>query len=105
MVAVPGQVGVGNRILSALPSHEFARIQPQLGIVHLEKGKIVYLSGDLIQYVYFPVNGLLSLLSATETGATVEVAMVGNEGAVGLPVILNKGMISYEVSVQIPVDA
>ena len=105
MVAVPGQVGVGNRILSALPSHEFARIQPHLGTVHLEKGKLVYITGDLIQYVYFPVNGLLSLLSATETGSTVEVAMVGNEGIVGLPAVLKKGMISYEVSVQVPVDA
>ena len=105
MVAVPGQVGVGNRILSALPSHEFARIQPHLGTVHLEKGKLVYITGDLIQYVYFPVNGLLSLLSATETGSTVEVAMVGNEGIVGLPAVLKQGMISYEVSVQVPVDA
>jgi CRP-like cAMP-binding protein len=104
MSAAPGQIS-GNRILSALPSFEFARIQPQLGIVHLEKGKLVYITGDLIQYVYFPVNGLLSLLSATETGSTVEVAMVGNEGIVGLPVILKKGMISYEVTVQVPVDA
>jgi CRP-like cAMP-binding protein len=103
MSAVSGQVG--NRILSALPPHEFARIQPYLGTVHLEKSKLVYITGDLIQYVYFPTNGLLSLLSATETGSTVEVAMVGNEGIVGLPVILKKGMITYEVSVQVPVDA
>ena len=105
MSAAVGTVRVGNRILAALPHEEFARIQPQLESIHLEKGKLVYLTGDLIQHVYFPVNGLLSLLSATETGATVEVAMVGNEGVVGLPVILKKGMISYEVTVQIAVDA
>ena len=105
MSAVPGQVSVSNRILAALPSHEFARIQPHLGTVHLEKGKLVYITGDVIQYVYFPTNGLLSLVSATETGATVEVAQVGNEGIVGLPVILKKGLISYEVTVQVPVDA
>src|ERR1051326_7056923 len=105
MVAVAGQISTKSRILAALPPSEFARIQPQLERVYLEKGKLVYLTGDRIRYVYFPVDGLLSLTSATETGSTVEVAMVGNEGAVGLPVILKKGMMSYEVSVQIPVDA
>jgi CRP-like cAMP-binding protein len=105
MVAVAGQITTKSRILAALPPSEFARIQPQLERVYLEKGKLVYLTGDRIRYVYFPADGLLSLTSATETGSTVEVAMVGNEGAVGLPVILKKGMMSYEVSVQIPVDA
>jgi CRP-like cAMP-binding protein len=100
------QVGIANNILAALPQGEFARIKSQLEYVSLEKGKLVYLTGDRIRYVYFPVNGLLSLLSATELGYTVELSMVGNEGAVGLPVILKKGMLSlYEVSVQIPVDA
>jgi CRP-like cAMP-binding protein len=105
MFAAPEQVGTRNRILAALPPSEFARIQGKLEAVYLEKGRLVYLTGDPIRYVYFPVGGLLSLLSATETGSTVEVAMVGNEGAVGLPVILKKGMMSYEVSAQIPVDA
>ncbi len=105
MYGVSGQVGIDNRILAALPQTEFSRIKSQLEAVHLEKGRLVYLTGDRIRYVYFPANGLLSLLSATETGSTVEVAMVGNEGIVGLPVILKKGMISYEVTVQIPVDA
>lgn len=105
MYGVSGQVSIGNRILAALPQTEFSRIKSQLESVYLEKGRLVYVTGDRIRYVYFPVNGLLSLLSATETGSTVEVAMVGNEGIVGLPVILKKGMISYEVTVQIPVDA
>jgi CRP-like cAMP-binding protein len=105
MFGASGQVGVKNRILAALPPGEFARIHAQLEPVYLEKGKLVYLAEDPIRYVYFPVEGLLSLVSATETGATVEVAMVGNEGAVGLPVILKKEKMSYEVSVQISVDA
>jgi CRP-like cAMP-binding protein len=105
MFGTSEQVGIKNRILAALPPGEFARIRAQLEPVYLEKGKLVYLTGDRIRYVYFPVNGLLSLLSATESGSTVEVAMVGNEGAVGLPVVLKKGMMSYEVSVQISMDA
>jgi CRP-like cAMP-binding protein len=104
MFGASGQVGIGNRILAALPQGEFSRIQP-LETVYLEKGKLVYLTGDRIQYVYFPFKGLFSLLSATETGLTVEVAMVGNEGAIGLPVILKNGVMSYEVTVQIPVEA
>jgi CRP-like cAMP-binding protein len=105
MAVASGRLSTKSRILAALPPSEFARIQAQLERVYLEKGKLVYLTGDRIRYVYFPVEGLLSLTSATETGSTVEVAMVGNEGAVGIPVILKKGMMSYEVSVQIPVDA
>ena len=105
MLGASTQLDIKNRILAALPPREFARIQAQLERVYLDKGKLVYLSGDRIRYVYFPVKGLLSLISATETGATVEVAQVGNEGVVGLPVILKKGMMSYEVSVQIPVEA
>src|SRR4026209_2284486 len=99
MFGASKQVDIKNRILAALPPGEFARIQTQLEPVYLEKGRLVYLTGDRIRYVYFPVEGVLSLLSATETGSTVEVAMVGNEAAVGLPVILKKGMMSYEVSV------
>lgn len=104
MLAVK-QVGIGNRLLAALPREEFARVLPHLESVHLEKGEIVYVTGDRILHAYFPVQGLLSLLSTTEGGATVEVAMVGNEGIAGLPAILRKGMIPYEVTVQITTDA
>lgn len=105
MRAALDTVSSRNRILAALPYEEFARIRPQLEMIHLAKGKLVYITGDLIRHVYFPVRGLLSLLSATESGSTCELAMVGDEGAVGLPVILKNGVISYDVTVQIPVDA
>jgi CRP-like cAMP-binding protein len=94
-----------NRILAALPQTEFARLQPHLEMVHLEKGEVIYISGDSIRYVYFPNSGLLSLLSTTESGATVEVAMVGNEGIVGLSTILKNCVIPYEVIVQMTTDA
>ncbi len=105
MLAASRQAGIGNRILAAVPHQELGRVLPHLKSVHLEKGEIIYMAGDTIRYVYFPVSGLLSLLSTTETGSTVEVAMVGNEGVVGLPVILKKGMIPYEVTVQVTTDA
>ena len=105
MLAVSTQVAIGNRILAALPAEQFARLQQHLSTVRLEKDEVVYITGDEIRYVYFPISGLMSLLSTTETGLTVEVAMVGNEGIIGLPVILKNKMIPYEVTVQTETEA
>ena len=105
MLGVAQQIAIGNTILSALPAEQFARIFPQLTHVRLERDEVVYITGDQIRYVYFPVNGLMSLLSTTETGSTVEVAMVGNEGIIGLPVILKNKLIPYEVTVQTAAEA
>jgi len=77
---------------------------PYLEHVELKKGEIVYLTGDDIEYAYFPETGLLSLVSITETGSSMEIAMVGNEGGVGLPGILSDRM-PYEVTVQFTTKA
>jgi CRP-like cAMP-binding protein len=100
MLAASTQVAIGNRIFAALPAVQFARLQPQLSTLRLERDEVLYITGDEIRYVYFPISGLVSLLSTTETGSTVAVAMVGNEGIIGLPVILKNKMIPYEVTVQ-----
>jgi CRP-like cAMP-binding protein len=96
---------VRNRILAALPAEEFGRIAPHLEPVRLQKDQMIYLTGDNIEYVYLPEDGLLFLLSITETGSTIEVAMVGKEGVVGLPVILKNKVIPYEVGVRFPTEA
>ena len=95
----------GNRILAALPHEDFTNVRQYLDMVHFKQGEVVYMIGDKIQYVYFPVNGFFSLVSNTEDGSTAEIAMVGKEGMVGHPVILKHGMTHYEVSVQIATDA
>src|SRR5690349_631913 len=100
MLASSTQLSTGNRILDALPHEELARLLPYVEEVDLQKGEIVYLTGDDIKYAYFPESGLLSLVSTTETGSLMEVAMVGNEGAVGLPMISRDHMIAYDVTVQ-----
>ena len=105
MAAVSKQLAVRNRILAALPHEEFARLLPHLESVYLQKGEIVYLTGDHIQFTYFLVSGLFSFLFTTETGSTIEVAMVGNEGIVGVPVILRNRVIPYEVTVQFATEA
>ena len=104
MLAVSKQV-LGNRILDVLPQSEFIRISEHLKSVHLEKDEVVYAAGDKVRYAYFPVQGLLSLISTTETGSTVELAMVGNEGMVGLAVINKMGIIPHDVTVRIATDA
>lgn len=105
MLASSRQLSTGNKILDALPHEELARLRPSLEKVTLKKGEIVYLTGDPIQYIYFPETGLLSLVSITETGSTLEVIMVGSEGGVGLPVILRNHTADYDVNVQFPTVA
>jgi len=77
-----------NQLLAALPRVEFERLIPHLEWVHLPRGKVLFEIGDHIRYAHFPTNGVISLLCMTEDGETVEVAMVGNEGMLGLPIIL-----------------
>jgi CRP-like cAMP-binding protein len=105
MLGISTQIAPENRILAALPREDFARLAPHLTTVRLERDEVVYIAGDQIRYVYFPTSGLMSLLSTTETGSTVEVAMVGNEGIVGFPVILKNSMIPYEVAAQTETEA
>ena len=81
MLGVLTQVAFENGILAALPREDSARLAPYITTVRLEKDKVVYIAGDQIRYVYFPISGLISLLSTTETGSTVEVAMVGNKAS------------------------
>jgi CRP-like cAMP-binding protein len=94
----------GNRLLAALPEEEYERLLPNFELAHLEKGEIIYVTGDRIRYAHFPLTGMISLLSATESGSTVEVAMVGNEGIVGLSVILSINKAPYDPMIQITAD-
>lgn len=73
-----------NRLLSALPSEDRALLTPHLSTVELEKGRLLYDPGDLIDHVYFPNNCLISLLTLMENGAAIESATLGREGALGL---------------------
>jgi CRP-like cAMP-binding protein len=105
MPAVQWQVDVGNKLLGALPLSEFRRLSEHLERVRLEKGEVVYVTGDTIRYAYFPIDGLLSLVLTTETGASMELAMVGNEGLVGLTMINKTGVIPYDVTAPVATEA
>ena len=79
---------ITNRLLAALPAEEYERLLPHLQKVTLDFGQKLYEAEALIEYVYFPVNSIVSLLCASDARATVEVGTVGNEGMVGLSAIL-----------------
>jgi len=96
---------VGNRLLSALPRNEYERLSRHLELVRLTPGKIFYNPGDIVRYAYFPRGGMICLLSTTESGRTIEVAMIGNEGMAGIPIILRANAAPYQVMVQLAGNA
>src|SRR5215210_3874136 len=90
-----------NLLLSSLPPPEYEALSQHLEHVPLPAGKILFNMGDQIRYAYFPGGGQVSLLSLTEDGTTVEVAMGGNEGVIGISVILRMTTAPYTAMVQI----
>jgi CRP-like cAMP-binding protein len=77
-----------NRILSTLPSTEYRRLRPGFEQVALPVNEVLFAPGDTIRYIYFPDDAVVSLLFDVDERRTVEVAMEGNEGAVGFAVYL-----------------
>ena len=77
-----------NRLLTALPERERARLIPQLEILTLFAKESVYEPGEEMNYVYFPLDCIVVLISSVEAKATVEVGLIGNEGLVGAPILM-----------------
>jgi CRP-like cAMP-binding protein len=73
-----------NKVLGALPRGEFERLRPHLEPLPLALGSPIYENGQQIQYVYFPADCIVSLLNVTQQGESAEIAIVGNEGMVGV---------------------
>ena len=77
-----------NRLLAALSEAEQERIYPHLQLVPLPLGKVLYESGDLLRYVYFPTDSIVSLLYVLADGASAEISVVGNEGLIGIALFM-----------------
>ena len=77
-----------NHLLAALPGAEWQRWQPQLEPVDLPLGHVLYESGATLNHVYFPITAIVSLLYVLENGASAEIAVVGNEGIVGVSLFM-----------------
>jgi CRP-like cAMP-binding protein len=77
-----------NRLLGALPESDYQRMLPNLEHVPLELGWALYESGGEQGYVYFPTASIVSLLYVMEDGSSAEIAVVGNEGVVGIALFM-----------------
>jgi CRP-like cAMP-binding protein len=87
-----------NRLLSALPVEERERLEPMLIPMLLEIKTVLFEPGQLVEHVYFPLNGVVSLVTPLEDGAIVEVATVGNEGLVGVPLVADGSLAVRAIS-------
>jgi CRP-like cAMP-binding protein len=77
-----------NRLLAALPVADLQRWLPLLEAVEMPLGHVLYESGRTLSHVYFPTNAIVSLLYVMEDGASAEIAVVGNEGVVGISLFM-----------------
>lgn len=77
-----------NRLLASLPEAEWTRWAPSLERVSMPLGEVLYEPGIALNYVYFPITSIVSLLYVMESGASAEIAMVGNEGIVGVSLFM-----------------
>ena len=77
-----------NQLLAALPDSEFAHFAAHLELVTLAAGEVLYESGGQLKHVYFPTTAIVSLLYVLQNGGTAEIAMVGNEGILGISLFM-----------------
>lgn len=89
-----------NHLLSALPSDEFARLSSHLEPMQLELGEVIYESGGELAHVFFPTTAIVSLLYLLEDGSSAEIAVVGNDGIVGVALFMGGESMTNRAVVQ-----
>ena len=99
------QTAFRNRILADLSHEEYDGLFANLTPVRLRTHQILYDAGDDIRCAYFITNGVVSLMSITAEGNSIEVGNVGNEGMLGIPVLLRHVTTPHQILVQIPGEA
>jgi hypothetical protein len=77
-----------NHLLDALPAGDFSRIAPHLELIPMRLGDVLYEPGVKLRHVYFPTTSIVSLLYVMEDGASAEIAIVGNEGMLGISLFM-----------------
>ncbi len=95
----------GNRLLARLPPDDYKRLLPRLQLVPLELKQILYEARSPMDYAYFPSRGVVSALAVMNDGRAIEVATVGNEGMVGLPLLVGAKTAANRAMVQVPGEA
>jgi len=95
----------GNRLLAALPDDELEIIRANATLVTMNRRDLMFESGQPIEHVYFPIDGIASLVSLMADGSGVETATVGREGMVGLPIFHGVSITAEQALVQVAVKA
>ena len=83
-----GQTPQQNHLLEALPASDYERLAPHLELIPMKLGEVLYEPGVQLRYVYFPTTSIVSLLYVMENGASAEIAIVGNEGILGISLFM-----------------
>jgi CRP-like cAMP-binding protein len=91
-----------NRLLASLPPAGFALLSPQLTLVEMDKGRLICDPGDPIDTIYFPHDCVISLMTLMESGAAIETATIGREGAFGLTAALAPRESLSRAIIQVP---
>jgi CRP-like cAMP-binding protein len=89
-----------NRLLSTLPPKELDRLWRSSEVITFDRGSTLFHAGERIDRCYFPLNGMISLLSVSTSGRSVEVGYIGYEGYVGFSLILGSDEMPYEALAQ-----
>jgi CRP-like cAMP-binding protein len=89
-----------NLLLNALPTEEYQRLLPNLEFVELALSQVIYESGCELRYAYFPCTSIISLLYVLENGASAEIAVVGNDGLIGVALFMGGGSMPNRAVVQ-----
>src|SRR5437868_1457744 len=95
-------LSMGNRLLARLPADEYERFLPLTRLVTLESRQTLYEPQAPMEYLYFPNQGVISMVLLMESGAQIEVATIGNEGAVGLASLFGMETSFAQTVVQVP---
>ena len=90
-----------NRLLAALPIDGYQDVVPHLEFVSLQLGQEIYGPGQTLHYVYFPTTAVLSMLCTMENGGTAEMAIIGNDGILGIAVFMGGESVPNRAVVQI----
>jgi CRP-like cAMP-binding protein len=90
-----------NRLLEELEPSEYAVLAPHLQEVPIDRGRVLAEAGEPLPFLYFPVEGVLSLVGTTESGATVEVADVGREGMASVSAVFGNHSLPFRVVTKI----
>jgi CRP-like cAMP-binding protein len=94
-----------NRLLVALPREDYDRLVNQSQVIRLPRNRILYEAGDEVRSAYFLKEGMVSLLAITEDGQTVDICTIGNEGVVGVQIILQVPIMPCRVVTQVSCEA